>query len=272
MYKNENKSYKMNFKKWKQFEIETTKYLNDNFSDIASFHLLGNSDTTKSDILVTKKNNYYFIEAKNCPAQCGQFVLLPNANSFKFSYSKKNSDKLNSEAQIIINHMDNEFNEYNSANTAGKLIEFYNDQLVFSSWIIEHYKSKKVRFIITNNNVVIKLEDFEKAFYIKALFRIKRSGSSNVGIKNIDSVKLYLEKQFKIKDFVLIGSKLFFKSDNKLENIKFNINENEYYISKKNINYEVRKLSRTFNSNVIFSIQLKPNFKGLSKEEIKKLL
>lgn len=33
--------------------------------------------TAVSDIMVTTKSESFFIEAKQCPAQCGQFVLLP---------------------------------------------------------------------------------------------------------------------------------------------------------------------------------------------------
>ena len=61
----------MNKSKWEEFERETTQYLNENFNDITSFKLMGKSDSTKSDILVSKGNIKYFIEAKNCPAQCG---------------------------------------------------------------------------------------------------------------------------------------------------------------------------------------------------------
>ena len=53
-------------------------------------------------------------------------------------------------------------------------------------------------------------------------------------------------------------------SQENLHNERFIIGKNEYMISKRENNYEIRKLSNTSNANVIFSIELKSNKSGLS--------
>ena len=87
---------------WIDFEIECTDYLNKSFGAYARFIHQGGSDSTIPDILVeTNHGNSFYIDAKHCPAQCGQFVLLPNILSQKFEYSRKNISKLNTFAKKL---------------------------------------------------------------------------------------------------------------------------------------------------------------------------
>ena len=77
---------------WEQFEIDCTRFLMEQFGEYATFIHQGRSDSTVPDIKVTtKKNKQFYIEAKHSPAQCGQFVLLPNVETRKFEYSRLNS-------------------------------------------------------------------------------------------------------------------------------------------------------------------------------------
>lgn len=74
---------------WEDFEIDCTDYLNKAFGEYAYFIHQGGSDSTAPDILVkTNKGTSFYIEAKHCPAQCGQFVLLPDVKSSTFIYSR----------------------------------------------------------------------------------------------------------------------------------------------------------------------------------------
>lgn len=61
------------------FEIECKNYLNKRFGAYARFIHQGGSDSTIPDILVkTNSGKEFYIDAKHCLAQCGQFVLLPD--------------------------------------------------------------------------------------------------------------------------------------------------------------------------------------------------
>ena len=250
---------------WEQFEIDCTRFLMEQFGEYATFIHQGGSDSTVPDIKVTtKKNKQFYIEAKHSPAQCGQFVLLPNVETRKFEYSRLNSTEINEFSKVIINHMNNNFEEFKEAGTAGKNIEFDNCQNVFNDWIIKTYKDKDVKFFITNNNVILPIEDFAEYFNVSAKYRIKRSGSSSVGSGNIDKVTEYLKSTFSNIELKTTYDKVFIHTNDNLHNQRFIIGRNEFMISKRENNFEVRKLSNTFNANVIFSIELKTNNEGIS--------
>lgn len=250
---------------WEQFEIDCTRFLKELFGEYATFIHQGGSDSTVPDIKVTtKKNKQFYIEAKHSPAQCGQFVLLPNVETRKFEYSRLNSTEINEFSKVIINHMNNNFEEFKEAGTAGKNIEFDNCQNVFNDWIIKTYKDKGVKFFITNNNVILPIEDFAEYFNVSAKYRIKRSGSSSVGSGNVDKVTEYLKSTFPNIELKTTYDKVFIYTNDNLHNQRFIIGRNEFIISKRENNFEVRKLSNTFNANVIFSIELKTNKEGIS--------
>lgn len=250
---------------WEQFEIDCTRFLIEQFGEYATFIHQGRSDSTVPDIKVTtKKNKQFYIEAKHSPAQCGQFVLLPNVETRKFEYSRLNSTEINEFSQVIIDHMNNNFEEFKEAGTAGKNIEFDYCQNVFNNWIIKTYRDKGVKFFITNNNVMLPIEEFSEYFNVSAKYRIKRSGSSSVGSGNIDKVTEYLKSTFSNIELKTTYDKVFIYTNDNLHNQRFIIGRNEFMISKRENNFEVRKLSNTFNANVIFSIELKTNNGGIS--------
>lgn len=250
---------------WEQFEIDCTRFLIEQFGEYATFIHQGRSDSTVPDIKVTtKKNKQFYIEAKHSPAQCGQFVLLPNVETRKFEYSRLNSTEINEYSQAIIEHMNKNFEEFKEAGTAGKNIEFDNCQNVFNNWIIKTYKDKGVKFFITNNNVILPIEEFAEYFNVSAKYRIKRSGSSSVGSVNIDKVTEYLKSTFSNIELKTTYDKIFIYTNDNLHNQHFIIGRNEFMISKRENNFEVRKLSNTFNANVIFSIEPKTNKEGIS--------
>lgn len=250
---------------WEQFEIDCTNFLNEQCGEYAKFTHQGRSDSTVPDIKVeTKKNKQFYIEAKHSPAQCGQFVLLPNVETRQFEYSRLNSTEINEFSQVIIDHMNNNFEEFKEAGTAGKNIDFDNCQNVFNSWIIKTYKDKGVKFFIINNNVILPIEEFAEYFNVSAKYRTKRSGSSSVGRGNIDKVTEYLKSTFSNIELKTTYDKIFIDSNEDLHNKRFVIGRNEFMISKRENNFEVRKLSNTFNANVIFSIELKTNKEGIS--------
>lgn len=247
---------------WKIFEKNALIYLKNKYDAYATFEGKGSADSTQSDIYVEKFNgDTFYIEAKDCPAQCGQFVLIPDYEKKQFIYSRLNTTEINTFAKLIIIAMEKKFNVYAEPGTSGEDIYFKGCEDIFSKWIIKHYKEKNVKFVITNNNLIFNIEDFNRIFDITAKYRVKKSGSSDCGISNISAVKIYLINTYGFKEnqFIIKGTKLFINSSMVLNNTKFSLNSRNYMIAARDGLYEIRKLSNTANANVIFSISLKTN-------------
>ena len=253
---------------WQEFEVESTDYLNETFGNYAAFYHEGGSDSTIPDIRVeTNTNRIFYIDAKHCPAQCGQFVLLPNISTRTFEYSSLNANRINAHAIEIINFMNDDFDEFREAGTAGKDINMQNGSQIFADWIIQIYKEKGARLFITNDFRIVDIDDFSKYFNVSAKYRIKRSGSSSVGKSRLSAISTYIKDNYNISSVIADDDKLFVTSSVNLHDERFIYGGYEYMISDRGSSYEVRKLSNTYNANVIFSIGLKDNKAGLSNEE-----
>lgn len=261
---------------WEQFEIDVIEYLQNRFGEYANFNLTGGHNSYTSDIEVSSSRGKYFIEVKKCPAQSGQFVLHLDPLQDKFVYSNQNKTPLNTYSNRIINNMNKDIYKYVDARASGKEIIYPGCKHDFANWIINSYRAKKTKFIITNGYKIFKLNDFDKAFDISATFRIKKSGSSTIARTRTDDLIDYLSQQgdFDIIKFEVDNSgKLFAFSNYNLKNIRFNYNRQTYMFSQSNpiYRYEIRRLSNTCNSNVIFSIKT-TNFKGLSEIDFIRLI
>lgn len=261
-------------KEWELFENEATTYLNSRFGAYARFFQKGGADSTVPDIRVeTNSGKKFYIEAKHSPAQCGQFVLIPDISSGHFKYSEKNVNRINIYAQKIMEQMDEQFDEFREAGTTGKEIIMEDDSYAFKNWIIQSYMDKDVAFIITNDFTILPLAAIDSYFDITAKYRIKRSGSSSVGTNRISDILEYInEREYAVKETRIDEDKLYVKSNKNLHNIRFILKQYEYMFSLRNTEYEIRKLSNTYNANVIFSIKKKNNLPGLSDEEFIELL
>lgn len=124
------------------------------------------------------------------------------------------------------------------------------------------YCGQAQRVLTDNQKEVMKqVADY---FNVSAKYRIKRSGSNSVGSGNIDKVVQYLTAKYPDIKLKSVKDKVFIYAENNLHNERFIIGKNEYMISKRDDNYEVRKLSNTFNANVIFSIELRTSKSGIS--------
>lgn len=252
---------------WKDFEVKCTEYLKKEFGIYADFKHEGGSDSTVPDLKVTTKSgNIFYIDAKHSPAQCGQFVLLPDVALGTFVYSQQNSTPINTYAMLIIEHMNSQFDEFKEAGTAGKNIIMNNDSEIFSNWIIETYLNMEVLYFITNNFIILPINRFSEFFNVSAKYRVKRSGSSRVGKGNMQNVLNYIKSyDYAIKSTREEDGKLFITSTEPIHNQRFILNEYEYMFSLRNSEYEIRKLSNTFNANVIFTIVLKNNKRGITR-------
>lgn len=259
---------------WEDFEKDCTDYLNAKFSEFAFFERRGGSDSTIPDILVkTKTNKTFYIEAKCCPAQCGQFVLIPDPLKQAFVYSSLNVTKLNSSSSEIINFMNKDFDYFMNAGTTGRDIIMNNGSSVFGKWIKQTYESKNVKMFISNGFKIINIEDFTKHFKVSASYRVKRSGSSPVGINAIPMISAFIQNNYtNIEKIIPQEKKLFVISKSNIHNMRFMFQGYEYMFSAREDMYEVRKLSNTFNANVIFSVDLIKSEPGLTDKEVIDLL
>lgn len=256
---------------WTDFELNCTSFLNNNFNKYATFIHEGGSNSTKPDILVkTKTGNNFYIETKQGKAQCGQFVLFPNNISKTFEYSPINKTLINPYSLKIIEYMNFNFDKFKNPTSKGESILIENSQHIFSSWIIEFYKQKNVKFFITDNNIIFPIQNLSNYFNITAKYRIKKSGSSDVPKKSVDSILNYLESnKYNISSSKFLNKKLLISSDNNLNKVTFNIDNIKYMFSQKKstTEYTIKKLSNTKNANVIFSITLAKNVIGISHNE-----
>lgn len=241
------------------FEIACYEYLKNFYSERnCKFYHEGGMDSTQSDIAVVKNGKIdFFIEAKDSIAQSGQFVLIPDENTETFIFSKRNRSKPNEMTNTIIEYMNRSFHRYNCAGTAGEVLDI--DTSVFSQWIIEHYKERNVKYVISYDRgyIIFPIRKFNSYFDISATYRIKKSGSGEPAKKDIEMVKQKIKNIYPSVFFKNEGKKLLVKIEAPLTIDRFVLGKYTYYFSEKSTNiFEIRKLSNTYNMNVIFSIKL----------------
>lgn len=242
-----------------QFELRCYEYLKKFYkTKETDFYHEGGMDSTKSDIAAIKNGRIdFYIEAKDALAQSGQFVLLPDEKREVFVFSPRNHSQPNEMTDIIIDYMNRDFQRFNNAGTAGQSLDI--DTGVFADWIVEHYKDKNVKYVIScdKDYVIFPIRKFEQYFNIIASYRIKKSGSGEPAKRDILAVKQMIKEYYTTSKFSQEGKKLFVDISESVQKDRFILGEYTYYLSEQNFgNYEVRRLSNTYNMNVIFSIKL----------------
>jgi hypothetical protein len=258
--------------RWEIFEANATDYLNSkiNIPGI-NFKTKGGSDSTISDIEVLYDEKLIFIiEAKLVPCQSGQFVVHLNEGTFKFS--DLNKEENNEFSKLIISFMNKNKEKYLKLGTKGINIECSED--IFINWIVNHYRNKKVNSIITSTEInnfdnnfikIFPLSDFKKYFTVTATYRIKKSGSRKIPKSDYTKVNKLLTDIFPNKFALKENGELTFQN---LSPKKQKLGDN-FFLSIKEGNYSVRKLSNTYNANVIFSLSLKDNETSVGLGELK---
>lgn len=249
-------------KAWKKFEIECLKYLKNQYSsNIISFKPTGFSNSNSSDILVLRNGIPDFsIEAKMPIAQSGQFVLISENNKFRFS--NRNKSSITRPTNIIIDYINNNYEIFQNETTSG--IDLDMDEKIFADWIFQYYEeAKNVKFIISrskNNYVIIPINKIGKYFDISAKFRIKKSGSNNLPASHEPLLLNLLKNYPGTHKLSRSGKKCYLSTNGEFIDSEKIVGEKATYMMKKSEDrYLIRKLSNTFNSNVIFSIHLKEN-------------
>ncbi len=244
-----------------QFESEALKYLKNTYSNnCIDYKLRNTADSTMSDIEVYLNGSLsFFIEVKDSSAQSGQFVLLADEEKKKFVFSPRNKSTANEITELMVAYMNNDFDRFYSAGTSGASLDI--DNTIFSSWIKNYYKAKKVSFVISRLNksfVILPLEKIDEYFDISAKYRIKKSGSSSPSQKYIQDIKKAFRKLYPSIQYKCENKKLYASIAEKLTVEKLFLDKYYYLLAKKDDgSYEIRQLSNTNNMNVIFSLKIK---------------
>lgn len=250
---------------WKEFEKLSVDFLKSNIrnKDISIKHF-GNSDSTKSDILVTfnKSGKSFYIETKMPISQTSQFVVELDDN--KFIYGKNNTFKTNEYSEIIIDLLNKNFDYYKNVGKRGMEVSVPPD--IALGWIKSNMNNKNVKFVMSKDSkgkiVSIPLENFNDFFDIKTILRRKRSGTNKLSKKYYDDFIKNIKINFKnnIIKIYTKNNRLFVKFDMELSKEDCYIEsdlllEKRYYLSKIDKNtYQVKLTSSTNNPNIIFEL------------------
>lgn len=245
---------------WHEFEDSCFEFLKSTYgTSNRVFEKLGESDSTISDIKVTLENHdSFFIESKFAEAQAGQFVLIPDDDLRKFTFSTRNKSLMTSATRSIIDSM-NENYEYFSDNTGVKKISL--PETLLAQWIKEYYITKKVEFVISGNKefVILPLEKLEQYFAVTAVYRVKKSGSRSATKSDLTLMAQFIKSMYDCEAVVSEDEILCSLNFESKKYIKIP-DETRYLLVKSTSNphaYTLRRLSNTANSNVIFSLKLK---------------
>lgn len=250
---------------WKEFEKLSVDFLKSNIrnKDISIKHF-GNSDSTKSDILVTfnKSGKSFYIETKMPISQTSQFVVELDDN--KFIYGKNNTFKTNEYSEIIIDLLNKNFDYYKNVGKRGMEVSVPPD--IALGWIKSNMNNKNVKFVMSKDSkgkiVSIPLENLNDFFDIKTILRRKRSGTNKLSKKYYDDFIKNIKINFKnnIIKIYTKNNRLFVKFDMELSKEDCYIEsdlllEKRYYLSKIDKNtYQVKLTSSTNNPNIIFEL------------------
>lgn len=248
-----------------QFELDSLEYLKQNFEKEGIIFVHHNTaDSTGSDIeVIINGNSEFFIEAKDTAAQSGQFVLLHDDANKTFIFSSRNKSLQNKMTEQMIAYMNEDYDRFSSAGTAGEKLCI--DSQIFTQWIIRHYRSKNVKYVISKRNhmLICPIEKFGDYFEVSAKYRIKNSGSSEPAEKYVDAIISTLKDQFNVtkvyKQTINGKKKLFAYAPTNLAKSRFKSGNYTYYLAPQTDpgHFEVKKLSNTRNKTVVFSIKVK---------------
>ena len=258
-------------KKWEDFESEMTGYLQQMLKDYdVLIKQYGSADSTIPDIEITINSNSkkFYVETKMPASQTSQFVV--EIKDDKFVYGSKNKFKANQYSDEIINILNDNFKLYSKVAQTGMVVPV--PETIAFSWIAPNMKNKNVEFIISvdndGNKKVFSLDQFNKFFNIKTIFRRKKSVSQDLPKTYYDDFKKHLDLRFSKYKYSLNtnGKKLYL-------DLPLDLSKNECYIdsdvlpegkryflsNKGNGKYEVKITSSTNNPNIIFELSLKDN-------------
>jgi len=241
---------------WKEFEQKCLDYLQRKYRHIysAKFVGVGGSDSTKSDILVISPGGGFYLEVKMSKAQSGQFVVLPKGS--RFIYSPRNKYPENKFSKQIMDYMNDVFTELSQVGTAGELLDIPSG--VSFGWVINHYKLKGVKFIMSANDrgyVIFPVDRMAHYFKIEARYRVKKSGSSNPSQSDYEEIKDLINDSSAV--YSRLGNELSVETIDRHDGDRLEGSTHTYMLKHRySDTFGIRRLSNTNNANVIFTVEL----------------
>ncbi len=261
--------------KWEEFEQNATEFLTQLHPDF-TFKNIGSTNSNAPDIEVynAKNRNIFNIEAKYTPSQAGQIVVLDQDGTFEYSNKSKNTKVVSTD--LLINHLNNNYDTY--AEVAQSSIPIVVDKNILYSFIEEQYRIKKNEWIIASNVAsslkssslcLIPISKIRNNFIVSAVLRRKKSGTSEIPKSMRSQAKEIINSICDKPYFEEVGKKMYFYGD--IGSHSCVLPEN-IYLSKKDTNkYEIRKRSNTNNANIMFSLELKDSYSYMEESFISHL-
>lgn len=242
---------------WQEFENKCGAYLNATYGNgSARFVVSGGSDSHAADIKVYVNGaNKFNMEIKSATAQSGQFVVLEQNGKFIFSPQNKSDKQF---AGPFIAHMNQNYAKFKNVASGAKEIDLAEEE--FNRWIIAHYLEKNARFVITGTTgayVIFPVEKYGQYFKTSCVYRIKKSGSTNVPPRSAEEIK----QLFKATSYRYDGKYFLVNGSTYRVGDRLTYCDHIYFVSAALPTGELKitRLSNTRNANVIFSINLIKN-------------
>jgi len=260
----------MALQKWEVFQNQATEFLNDNF-DI-NFAMEGGFDATTSEITARNIDQVLTtIEAKFCPAQAGQIILLSDGNKFTFSEKSKNTS--NSFTQEIIDYLNDNYESFQGTNSATIPITNISYSTLFK-WVKKVYSDKNVEWMIASkefcnltadDTLLAPLNEIEKYFDISITFRRKKTGNDHIPGKDLLDFQEEMDLVNPNYQIKRTNNRYLMTLNSKVTN--FNIGT-KYLLSmtNKECQYYIKKKDMNTNPNVVFQLNLKDNIEFQSKQ------
>lgn len=253
----------ISIRKWQQFEANVFNTLKKFETPFLQFQEGGSCDSTIPDIKVYKNNCFsQSLECKFSKSQGAQFVVLWENKNFKYSPLNRNPETLETKKIITLMNNSKEYFSKIFDPSENDSVVFDIDEETSAKHFINYYSLKKTSYIISSNYLdrdfkIIPLKKIGQNFTLNAVYRIKRSGSRILPRCDYNIAKTKFKEKYN-QDISDLNNIIFMK-DLTREECYFGDNK-EYFLSlNENNSYRVRKLSNTYNANVIFTLSLKEN-------------
>lgn len=247
-------------KRWQIFEQQSLKYLETKYPNNV-YKIIGGSNSTMGDIQVFNESHIhlYDIEIKLCPSQAGQFVICDEGTCF--SYSKRNKHQQNIYSSSIISYINKNFERFQGV-TQSSIPILVNEDILYN-YLISHFKNKNCKYIIASNGLNSEIfhfpiEKIPEYLIVNAYLRRKKSGSRKLPKKEYSIASSLLQTSYShLPGIIELGKDLLYQPDTPLDTTNLYFGDSYYLSEIKENTYKVRKISKTNNPNVIFSLQIK---------------
>jgi len=263
----------MALQKWEVFQNEATEFLSDYFNICCSME--GGFDATTSEITARNADQVLTtIEAKFCPAQAGQIILLTDGNKFTFSEKSKNNS--NASTLEIIDYLNENFSLFSGNNSATIPITNISYSTLFK-WVKAVYSEKNVEWIIASkefcnlskeDTLFVPLNQIENYFDISITFRRKKTGNDHIPGKDLLDFQEEMDLVNPNYQIKRTNNRYLMTLNSKVTN--FNIGT-KYLLSmtNKDCQYYIKKKDMNTNPNLVFQLNLKDNIE-FKDEQFKK--